>query len=79
MNYTLKNDCIESHRLEALIYITLSYRWNVQSMTYLISQGIIKDRILQKVLVSQIDFNKCDNNLKCTDEQHAVNRRSTLL
>jgi outer membrane protein OmpA-like peptidoglycan-associated protein len=74
---------IESHtdsRGSDLYNLKLSMERAKASMTYLISQGIIKDRILSAEGFGEYRLiNKCDNNSKCTDEQHAVNRRSTFI
>lgn len=47
---------------------------------YLISVGIDPERILSAIGYGETRLlNKCSNGVKCTDEEHAVNRRSDFI
>ncbi len=46
------------------------------SAEYIIEQGIDKNRISGKGLGETKLINKCDNGVNCSDEEHALNRRT---
>lgn len=50
------------------------------AMTYLLSKGIAADRIESANGYGETRLkNQCKNNVKCSDEEHAVNRRSDFI
>jgi outer membrane protein OmpA-like peptidoglycan-associated protein len=56
--------------------LTLSEKRAKSAVDYLISQGVAKERMVSKGYGETVLLNQCDDGVKCTDEQHAVNRRT---
>lgn len=46
------------------------------AVDYIISKGIAKERITAKGYGETMLVNKCSNGVKCTDEEHQLNRRT---
>ena len=74
---------IESHtdsRGNDKYNMTLSENRAKSTMRYLISKGINSTRIESAIGYGESRLkNKCKNNVKCTDIEHAVNRRSDFI
>jgi outer membrane protein OmpA-like peptidoglycan-associated protein len=47
-------------------------------VTYLISKGIDADRLIAKGYGESLLLNACTDGVKCTEEQHQLNRRTTF-
>ncbi|MGB4775387.1 MAG: OmpA family protein [Daejeonella sp.] len=56
--------------------LTLSLKRAQSAVKYVISKGISKDRIVAKGYGEIQLLNECGNGVKCTEEQHQVNRRT---
>ena len=56
--------------------LTLSEKRAKSAVDYLIGQGVAKERMVSKGYGETVLLNQCDDGVKCTDEQHAVNRRT---
>ena len=48
------------------------------SVDYVVSQGIAKDRIVGKGYGESKLLNECADGIKCTEEQHSINRRTEM-
>ena len=48
------------------------------SVDYVVSQGIAKDRIVGKGYGESKLLNECADGIKCTEEQHSLNRRTEM-
>ena len=48
------------------------------SVNYVISQGISNDRIVGKGYGESKLLNGCADGVKCTEEQHSINRRTEM-
>jgi outer membrane protein OmpA-like peptidoglycan-associated protein len=56
--------------------MTLSQKRAEAAVDYIVSKGIDKARITAKGYGESKLRNKCKNNVKCTEEEHAKNRRT---
>ncbi len=56
----------------------LSKRRTQSCVNYLVSQGVIKDRIIGKWFGESQIVNQCKDGVSCTDEEHGVNRRTVI-
>lgn len=65
-------DCRSSHKYNQ----TLSQNRANSSVAYIVSQGISKDRISGKGYGETKLLNECADGVKCTEGQHAINRRT---
>lgn len=74
---------IESHtdsRGKDLYNLTLSDKRAKSTQTYILSKGISPDRIESAVGFGETRLrNKCSNGIKCTEDEHFVNRRSDFI
>ena len=74
---------IESHtdsRGKDLYNLTLSDKRAKATQAYIISKGIAADRIESAVGFGESRLrNKCSNGVKCTEDEHFVNRRSDFI
>lgn len=59
--------------------IALSQRRNISTREYLISRGISQSRLSGKGYGETQLVNKCSNGVKCSKEQHQLNRRSEFI
>ena len=57
----------------------LSQRRAEASMQYLIERGILKDRLTAKGYGESQLKNECSNTVKCTEEEHQLNRRTEFI
>ena len=57
---------------------TLSQNRANASVAYIVSQGISKDRISGKGYGEMKLLNECADGVKCTEEQHSINRRTEM-
>ncbi len=55
---------------------TLSQKRAESAVQYIIDNGIAKSRITAKGYGETVLVNKCSNGVKCTDEEHQMNRRT---
>ena len=55
--------------------LKLSQQRAESSKKYIISKGINADRIVAKGYGESKLLNNCGNDVKCSDDEHAVNRR----
>lgn len=55
--------------------LSLSQKRAESSVNYLISKGVKKEQLIAKGYGETMLKNKCKNNVTCTEEEHAVNRR----
>ncbi len=65
-------DCRSSHKYNQ----TLSQNRANASVAYIVSQGIAKDKISGKGYGETKLLNECADGVKCTEEQHSINRRT---
>lgn len=56
--------------------MTLSQRRAESAVNYIVSQGVDKARIAAKGYGESQLLNNCKNNVKCTEEEHQINRRT---
>lgn len=74
---------IESHtdsRGKDLYNLTLSDKRAKSTQAYILSKGIAAERIESAVGFGETRLrNKCSNGVKCTEEEHFVNRRSDFI
>lgn len=56
--------------------MTLSQKRAQSAVDYIVSKGISKDRIYAKGYGEAKLLNKCDDGVKCTEEEHQWNRRT---
>jgi outer membrane protein OmpA-like peptidoglycan-associated protein len=56
--------------------LTLSEKRAKSAVDYLIGQGVAKERMVSKGYGETVLLNRCDDGVTCTDEEHAVNRRT---
>lgn len=54
----------------------LSERRVTRTKEYLVSKGVVADRIMTEAYGEQRLLNECDDNTSCPAEKHAINRRS---
>jgi outer membrane protein OmpA-like peptidoglycan-associated protein/tetratricopeptide (TPR) repeat protein len=59
--------------------IWLSDRRAKSTVKYIVSMGISEDRITGKGYGESQLVNKCSNDVECTEEEHALNRRSEFI
>jgi outer membrane protein OmpA-like peptidoglycan-associated protein len=59
--------------------LSLSDRRNKSTIKYLIERGINTGRITGRGYGETQLLNKCSNRIKCTDEEHQLNRRSEFI
>ena len=60
--------------------LSLSDRRAKSTRDYIISKGIDPDRIVSAIGYGETRLlNKCTNNAKCSEDEHAVNRRSNFI
>ncbi len=59
--------------------LRLSERRAKATVAYIISRGVSADRITGKGFGKSILINECDTRNKCSDEEHAKNRRSEFI
>ena len=57
---------------------SLSQRRSDAAVNYIISRNIRKGRVVAKGLGETNLLNKCKDGVECTDEEHAVNRRTEI-
>ena len=62
-----------------LFNLKLSKKRALSIRNYIISKGISKNRVYFEGYGEQKIINKCFNNVKCSEEEHLVNRRTTFL
>jgi outer membrane protein OmpA-like peptidoglycan-associated protein len=55
--------------------LKLSQKRAESCVNYLIAKGVTKDAIIAKGYGEKQLKNKCGNNVKCTEDEHAINRR----
>lgn len=56
--------------------LKLSDRRAKSAVAYMVTQGIVADRMVGKGYGEQKILNHCKNDVKCTDEEHQFNRRT---
>jgi outer membrane protein OmpA-like peptidoglycan-associated protein/tetratricopeptide (TPR) repeat protein len=56
--------------------LTLSEKRAKSAVDYLVGQGVAKERMVSKGYGETVLLNQCDDGVPCTDEQHAINRRT---
>ena len=56
--------------------LTLSGKRAQSAVDYIISKGISRDRITAKGYGEKVPLNKCENGIKCTEEEYQWNRRT---
>lgn len=56
----------------------LSQRRAQAAVDYIISQGIVKSRLIAKGYGESKLLNRCANGVKCTEEEHQLNRRTEM-
>jgi len=59
--------------------MNLSKKRNQSCIAYLVSKGVKKDRVIGKWYGESKLLNKCADNVKCSEEEHAKNRRTTAI
>ncbi len=59
--------------------LSLSDRRNKSTIKYLIDRGINASRLTGRGYGETQLLNKCSNRVKCTDEEHQLNRRSEFI
>jgi outer membrane protein OmpA-like peptidoglycan-associated protein len=59
--------------------LALSQRRNVSTRAYIVSKGIDESRLTGKGYGETRHVNKCSNGVKCTEEEHQLNRRSEFI
>lgn len=59
--------------------VKLSQRRADASMNYLLNKGISKDRLTAKGFGERQIINKCVNKVKCSEEEHQLNRRTEFI
>jgi outer membrane protein OmpA-like peptidoglycan-associated protein len=59
--------------------MALSQRRNVSTRAYIVSRGIDESRLTGKGYGETRHVNKCSNGVKCTEEEHQLNRRSEFI
>ncbi|NQX92665.1 MAG: OmpA family protein, partial [Flavobacteriales bacterium] len=59
--------------------MSLSRKRAKSAVDYLVSQGISKNRLVPKGYGESRLINRCTDNSKCTDEEHAKNRRTEFV
>ncbi|MFI2743110.1 OmpA family protein [Zhouia sp. PK063] len=83
MEYPKMKIKIESHtdsRGSDSYNLVLSDKRAKATRDYIFSQGIAKDRIISAIGYGETQLkNGCSNGVDCTEEQHAVNRRSEFI
>ena len=57
----------------------LSNKRNASTIAYLIEKGINKRRITGKGYGESQPLNRCSNGVKCSEEEHQINRRSEFI
>jgi outer membrane protein OmpA-like peptidoglycan-associated protein len=67
-------DCRSSHEYNA----TLSQNRANASVDYVVSQGIDRSRITGKGYGETVLLNECADGVKCSEEQHSINRRTEM-
>lgn len=60
------------------VNMSISQRRANNSVRYITSKGISKNRIVGKGFGETILLNNCANEVECTEEQHQINRRTEL-
>jgi outer membrane protein OmpA-like peptidoglycan-associated protein len=56
--------------------MTLSQRRSESAVAYIVSKGVPKSRIVAKGYGETKLINRCKNGVKCSDDEHRVNRRT---
>jgi outer membrane protein OmpA-like peptidoglycan-associated protein len=56
--------------------LTLSQKRSESAVSYIVSNGVSKDRIIAKGYGESKLLNRCTNGAKCSEEEHAKNRRT---
>jgi outer membrane protein OmpA-like peptidoglycan-associated protein len=56
--------------------LTLSQKRSESAVSYIVSNGVSKDRIIAKGYGESKLLNRCTNGVKCSEEEHAKNRRT---
>lgn len=56
--------------------MTLSQKRAQSAVDYIVSKGVSKDRITAKGYGESVPLNRCVNNVKCSDEEFQLNRRT---
>ncbi len=59
--------------------LALSQRRAESTVAYMISKGIAADRLEKEGFGESKLINECDNNTKCSEEKHQLNRRSEFI
>ncbi|MNR41311.1 Photosystem I chlorophyll a apoprotein [compost metagenome] len=58
---------------------TLSYKRAKSTINWLVEKGIDKERLTGKGYGETQLLNNCADGVKCTEEQHQINRRSEFI
>ena len=59
--------------------LSLSEQRAVETVAYLISQGISAERLTGKGYGETKLLNECANNVRCTEQQHKENKRTEFV
>ncbi len=73
---------VNSHtdsRARDVYNLALSQRRAESTVAYMISKGIAEDRLEKEGFGELKLVNECDNNTKCSEEKHQLNRRSEFI
>ena len=73
---------IESHtdsRGDDAYNLVLSQKRAAATMAWFIEQGIAKERLTAEGYGETQLFNECANGVRCTDQEHELNRRSKFI
>ena len=66
-------------RQSDIFNIKLSQDRAISTSNYIVSKGIDRSRLILKGYGESKLINKCSDNVKCTEEEHQQNRRSTFI
>ncbi len=80
-NPTIKLE-IKSHtdsRASVLYNLELSQKRAEATLNWLVKKGIAQNRIISKGLGESEPVNRCVDGVKCSDEEHQMNRRSEFI
>ena len=77
---TIKIEAHTDSRGSAAYNLSLSDKRAKATQEYLYSQGIAKDRIISAIGYGESRLlNHCSDGVKCTNEEHDINRRSDFI
>lgn len=80
LDMTIKIEGHTDSRGSAKYNLTLSDKRAKATQEYLYSQGIVKDRIESAIGYGESRLlNHCSDGIKCTNEEHEINRRSDFI